>query len=401
MTSWITQKWSFYMEQEFKNSSISVAIIGAGASGCIAAYFLLKAGFDVTLFDFGAPLRTLLPTGGGRCNLAHAEYDFKELAKNYPRGEKFLYSVFSKFSTYDTIALFEELGVETYAQDDGRIFPKSNSAKDVREKILARIKKAEFIKEKVKDVIPLDAGFKIKTDRAEYFFTHVIISSGGKSSFQSIKHNIIPFTPSLVGLNADIKGLSGVCIKDVFSNDFKISGDILFTHFGISGPLIYKISSINARASFPYKISLNLFSGDLPQDLPHDLPLQEELNNSPHKELKNILSKYLPQKFVKYLLGDLAEIKAHKIDGKTRDWVLDRIHNFELNITGSNKGEETVTAGGYNLDEISSKTMESKLFRNLYFTGECLDIDGFCGGFNLQNAWSTAYIAAQSVICSI
>ena len=114
--------------------------------------------------------------------------------------------------------------------------------------------------------------------------------------------------------------------------------------------------------------------------------------------MKNILSKYLPQKFVKYLLGNLAEIKAHQIDGKTRDWVLERIRNFELNITGINKGEETVTSGGYNLDEISSKTMESKLYQNLYFTGECLDIDGFCGGFNLQNAWSTAYIAAESIL---
>ncbi len=378
------------MEQEFKNPQASIAIIGAGASGCIAAYFLLKAGTDVTLFDFGAPLRTLLPTGGGRCNLAHAEYDFKELAKNYPRGEKFLYSVFSRFSTYDTIALFEELGVETYVQDDGRIFPKSNSAKDVREKILAKIKKAEFIKEKVKDVIPLESGFRIQTGKAEYFFSHVIIASGGKSYFSGIQHDIVPFTPSLVGLNTDIKELSGVCIKNVFSNDFKISGDILFTHFGISGPLIYRISSIKARDSFPYRISLNLFPGDI--------ALQEELNNSPHKELKNILSKYLPQKFVKYLLGNLAEIKAHQIDGKTRDWVLERIRNFELNITGINKGEETVTSGGYNLDEISSKTMESKLYQNLYFTGECLDIDGFCGGFNLQNAWSTAYIAAESIL---
>ncbi len=381
------------MVQEYKSSSISIAIIGAGASGCIAAYFLLKAGLDVTLFDFSAPLRTLLPTGGGRCNLAHAEYDFKELAKNYPRGEKFLYSVFSKFSTYDTIALFEELGVETYVQEDGRIFPKSNSAKDVRDKILKKIKKADFIKEKVTDVIPLESGFKIKTEKAEYFFSRVIISTGGKSSFPGIKHNIIPFTPSLVGLNADIKDLSGVCIKNVFSNDFKISGDILFTHFGISGPLIYKISSIKARDTFPYKISLNLY--------PEALQLQDLLNSSPHKELKNILSKYLPQNFVKHLLGDLAEVKAHKIDGRTRDSILNRIHNFELNITGTNRGEETVTAGGYNLDEISSKTMESKLYPNLYFTGECLDIDGFCGGFNLQNAWSTAYIASLSILQAI
>ena len=125
----------------------NIAIIGAGASGCICAYLLQKKGFDVTLFDKGMPLRTLLPTGGGRCNLAHAEYDFKDLAKNYPRGEKFLYSVFSKFSTYDTLALFDELGVETYTQEDERIFPTSNSAKDVREKILNNLKDVQIQRE--------------------------------------------------------------------------------------------------------------------------------------------------------------------------------------------------------------------------------------------------------------
>ena len=141
------------MEQEFKitplpntpNMRGNIAIIGAGASGCVCAYYLLKEGFEVTLFDSGTPLRTLLPTGGGRCNLAHAEYDPRELAKNYPRGEKFLYSVFSQFSTSDTIELFEELGIKTYTQPDGRIFPESNSAKDVKEKVLARIKKSNFI----------------------------------------------------------------------------------------------------------------------------------------------------------------------------------------------------------------------------------------------------------------
>ena len=169
----------------------SIAIIGAGASGCICAYFLLKAGFEVSIFDFGSPLRTLLPTGGGRCNLAHAEYDFKELAKNYPRGEKFLYSVFSKFSTYDTLGLFNELGVETYVQEDERIFPTSNSAKDVREKILHNIKSANFIKEKVSEVIPIENGFKIKTNKSEYFFQDVVISSGGKSYIEGTGHKIL------------------------------------------------------------------------------------------------------------------------------------------------------------------------------------------------------------------
>ena len=129
------QKRFVCMVQDFKN----IAIIGAGASGCVCAYYLLKKGYDVTLFDKGSFLRTILPTGGGRCNLAHAEYDIKELAQNYPRGEKFLYSIFSKFSTYDTIAMFEEMGISTYAQENGRIFPTSNNAKDVQSVILQKI----------------------------------------------------------------------------------------------------------------------------------------------------------------------------------------------------------------------------------------------------------------------
>ena len=227
-----------------------VCIIGAGASGCICAYYLLKSGVEVTLFDYGKPLRTLLPTGGGRCNLAHGEYDFKELAKNYPRGEKFLYSVFSKFSTCDTIALFEELGVETYVQDDDRIFPTSNSAKEVRSAIIKAIKKINTVSEKVTNISSENFGFKVKTNKAEYLFSHVVIAIGGglkNKPISGLKHNIIEFTPSLVGLNADIKSLSGVVLKDVYSKDCKISDSLLFTHFGISGPLAYKISSIKTQ----------------------------------------------------------------------------------------------------------------------------------------------------------
>ena len=367
-----------------------VAIIGAGASGCACAYFLLKAGIEVDIFDFASPLRTLLPTGGGRCNLAHAEYDTKELAGNYPRGEKFLYSVFSCFSTYDTLALFDEFGLETYTQEDGRIFPVSNSAKDVREKILAKIKGANFIQAGVNEILPLESGYKVKTGNAEYFFPDVVIAVGGGKQIKGLKHNIIPFTPALVGLNSNEKSLSGVVLKDVYSNDYKITDDLLFTHFGISGPLAYKISSIKTKDFFPYKLSFDLCK--------KDFDLQKMLNDNPHKDLKNILSSIFPHRFAVFISGEYSETKAYKIDGKTRDFILDRIHKFELSITGTNKGEETVTAGGYDLNEINSKTMESKLYPNLYIIGEALDIDGFCGGFNLQNAWSTAYVAAHGII---
>ena len=384
------------------NSKYRIAIIGAGASGSICAYFLQKEGFDVTIFDKSMPLRTLLPTGGGRCNLAHAEYDFKELAKNYPRGEKFLYSVFSKFSTYETLALFEELGIETYTQEDERIFPTSNSAKEVRNKILESIKTCNIVQEEVFNIEKLENGFKINSWKApsinnkkscEYFFSHVVIAIGGHSKFEFLKNfniDIIPPKPSLVGLNTKEKfnDISGVVVNNAKCNN--IVGDLLFTHFGISGPLTYKISSINAREKFPYKLIIDLY--------PHEIDLQTLLNTNPHKNVKNILSKILPIGLVKSLLADIAEIKAHNIDGKTRDFILNKIHNLELTILGTNKGEETVTAGGINLNEVNSKTMELKKYQKMYCIGEALDIDGFCGGYNLQNAWSTAYIASRGII---
>lgn len=363
-------------------SKIRVAIVGAGAAGCICAYFLLKEGTNVTLFDKGSPLRTLLPTGGGRCNLAHAEYDFKELAKNYPRGEKFLLSAFSKFSTWDTLALFEELGIKTYTQDDNRIFPVSNSAKEVRETILNKIRKAAIIKKEILSLKDL-----------ENEFTHIVVATGGHAGYELLKEydiKIIEPKPSLVGLNTkeNFKDISGTVCHGV--NAKGLYGDILFTHFGVSGPLVYKISSIKAFEKFPYEIEFDL--------APTLTNLQEILNISPHKEIKNILREYLPQKLVSKILLDIDETtKAHSINGKTRDLILDRIHKFRVTVCSTNRGEETVTAGGVDLNEINPKTMEVKGVKGLYCIGEVLNIDGFCGGFNLQNAWTTAFIAAENI----
>lgn len=370
-----------------------IAIIGGGASGCICAYFLLKLGFDVTVFDKGSFLRTLLPTGGGRCNLAHAEFNPKDLASNYPRGEKFLYSIFSKFSTSETLELFEEMGIKTYTQENFRIFPESNSAKDVRETILSKLKNAQLIRENILKLSLLETGFKLKSDKAEYLFDKVIIATGGHSGYKFAEElgiKIIEPKPSLVGLSTkeDFKNISGTVIKSAICNG--IQDDILFTHFGVSGPLIYKISSIKAFDKMPYSLSIDL--------APELIDFQKELNSNPHKEIKNVISKYLPQKIVTVILKDLDETeKCHKINGKTRDLILDRIHSFKITVTGTNQGEETVTAGGVDLDEINPKTMQSKKYPNLYFIGEVLNIDGFCGGFNLQNAWSTAYVASMGI----
>lgn len=387
------------MVQE-STSNKSVAIIGAGPAGCVCAKFLKNNGFCPIIFDKGKYLRTILPTGGGRCNLAHAEFDFKNLTKNYPRGEKFLYSVFSKFGTENAIQFFKQLGIETYTQEDNRIFPKSNSSKDVQEKLLKALKGCKFVSEKVLSIEKLDNCYKIITNKSSYAFDVVIVSTGGHGNwdiFNKMDLNIIPPTQALVGLvtKENFSAISGVSIKNVktYGKEFKNSdnGDIIFTHKGISGPLIYKISSIFARKEMPYKLVFQLVK---------DLDLQAELNKNPHKEIKNLLGQFVPKSFAEFVLENLdieKDTPCHKITGKLRDKIYKKLTTFEVTIISKVPDGEVVTCGGIDLKEINSKTMESKKYPNLYFCGEVLDIDGFCGGFNLQNCWSTAFVVAQSV----
>jgi len=417
----------------------SVAIIGAGPAGCASAYFADKD-CDITLFDFARPLHTLLYTGGGRCNLAYGEFEFKELAKFYPRGEKFLYSIFSRFATGDTIDFFQKIGAEVYFQDDMRIFPTSNSAQEVREKVLHSIKDYTFKKEKVLKIESLSnchaelvsassqhsnigkilnqvqddkelkdsCGFSITTDYNSYRFDKVVIAVGGHAGFalaQNLGHTIIEPKPSLVALvtKKSFKALQGVCVKGVSAEVYfenkkvaQITDDILFTHNGISGPLTYKISSVCARLSYgvfnPLLIKLNFIHGDF--------DLQSLLNSNPKKDIKNLVSDYVPRSMAEFILKqngiDLDE-KCCNINGQKRDLIIKSLTEFEVIVNSPTKEGEVVTSGGVSLDEINPKTMESKLVENLYFCGEVIDVDGFCGGFNLQNCWSTGFVAGSSL----
>ena len=370
------------MEQESKSK---VVIIGGGPAGCMCAYFL-QNDFDVIVLEKNSPLKTLLPTGGGRCNLCHAEFDFKELVKNYPRGEKFLYSVFSKFSTADTIEFFEKIGVPSYIQENLRIFPQSNSAKDVREHFLRALNKTKFVKENALRINRKRDKFSVVTDMGAYNANYVVIASGGHATYDLIKmlgHKIVEPKPALVGLltKENFSQIIGVCIND-----------LLFTHKGVSGPRIYTISSLRARDKFPYKLNFDFIG---------KIDLQNDLNSNPHKSIKNLLADYVPKSFVEYVLQVLKinkETKCHAIDGKTRDRILDKLKNFEITVIGTSPDEEVVTAGGVDLKEINPKNLESKIVPHVYFCGEVMDIDGFCGGFNLQNCWSTGYLSAQGII---
>ena len=387
--------------------SKSVAIIGAGPAGCMCAYFA-QQNHSVTLFDFAAPLHTLLYTGGGRCNLAYAEYDFKELAKFYPRGEKFLYSVFSNFATGDATDFFCQIGVETYMQDDFRFFPSSNSAKEVRAKFLKSLDSCAFKKEKVTEIIKKEHRFLIKSENNTYEFDNVVIAVGGHAGFtlaKNLGHKIIAPKPALTGLitKERFKPIQGVSLKDIVaqvsgrgSKHSTISGDLLFTHEGISGPLAYKISSICAREEFtfinPLVIKLNF--------LQQEIDLQELLNSNSKKDIKNLIAELVPRSLAEYILS-ISEIgldeKCHQINAKKRDLILKSLAEFEINVISTAKEGEVVTSGGVCLDEINPKTMQSKLVEGLYFAGEVIDVDGFCGGFNLQNCWSTGFVAGTSI----
>lgn len=375
-----------------------IAIIGGGPAGCLCAYFLKQKGFSPVIFEKSSPLKTLLPTGGGRCNLAYFEFDIKELVQNYPRGEKFLYSVFSQFATAETIDYFEKIGVKTYVQDDMRVFPISDKSFEVRKSILESISGIKIINENIISLKPCKGGFEVRSEKGAYFYEKVVLAIGGHSAFEIIKgigHTIIPPCPALTALKTkeNFTELSGVSIKSVKAgfNKKTLSGDILFTHKGISGPLVYKISSLMAREKFPYEIIF---------DFVGEINLQEFLDRNSHKTIKNVLSDFVPKSFARFILSKAQvdeNIQASKIDGKTRDKIYGYLNNYKIEVTAPVKDGEVVTCGGVALDEVNAKTMESKVVKNLYFCGEVLDIDGFCGGFNLQNCWSTGFVAANGI----
>ena len=402
------------------NKKNKIAIIGGGPAGVMTAITASKSPEnEIYLFDKGIILNTILPTGGGRCNLAYEEFNFKELAKFYPRGEKFLYSVFSKFATAETIDFFEEIGLKTYTQNDNRIFPTTNSSKDVKNALTKQLDKKNIKKcfEQVLDIKKDGEKFKIKTNKNFYEFDKVVIATGGRGSGQKLAknlgHNITELKPALCSLitkEQNFSQLSGISLKDIsadvcFENKKikTLTGDFLFTHKGVSGPLVYKISSYCAYLNFskenPLKMCFNLVNKSFEQ---FDEEFLTALKKHPQKESVNILSEYLPKNLAFTIFKNeniVPSVKSGQLTKKDREKLSKAVTNCTLNAINVSNGEEIVTAGGVDLKEINSKTMESKIVPNLYFCGEVLDIDGLTGGFNLQNCWSTGYIAGKSISC--
>lgn len=385
----------------------NIAIIGGGPAGLMCA-IVAKRNYpelNITIFEKKDIAHTLLPTGGGRCNLSHNENDIKNFVQNYPRGEKFLYSIFNQFFIDDTIDFFNSIGVKTYTQDDNRIFPKTNKSLDVIFALKNEIKKLG-IKVEQKEILD------IKIINEMFYldgktFDKVVISTGGRKSeltkkISELGHTIIPQYPALCGLEIKekhYKEISGVSLKNISATasinnkciDF--CEDLLFTHRGISGPLSYKVSSLFSQSGYsennPIIIKLNFIQNA-------DFNLQKLLEKNSQKEILTLISEFMPKSLAKIILtynNINPQKKCYEIN-KTERIILEKhLSELKLEVINPLKEGEIVSSGGVKLSEINSKDMQSKIVPNLYFCGEITDIDGFCGGFNLQNCWSTGYVA--------
>ena len=395
------------MEQEsiYKN----IAIIGAGAAGGFAAVLLCKNPYNkVTIFDEKEPFTTLLPTGGGRCNITNSQKDIREFVKNYPRGEKFLLSVLNKLDSTKTRTLFKDLGIKTYVQEDGRVFPSSDSSKKVQQ-VLSSHLAVNHIKENVISVEKVEDAFVVRTNSQVIKFDYVILATGGKGNgfelAKSLGHKIVDPRPSLCALDINEKSLfslSGLSFKNVeatvqLKKKITVVGDMLFTHKSLSGPVIFKVSAQSAYEEFnkekPLSITLKLV--DISVD-----EIEDELKNNSKKTIKNVFSKFAPESYISKIL-EINKIDGNKqtaqIKKSEKETLINALISLKVDAIGRIKDSEIVTAGGVDLDEINAKTMESKLVDKLYFVGEMLNIDAYTGGYNLQNCWSTAYVCSMAL----
>ena len=404
-----------------------IVIIGAGASGLMAAAESAKKGNDVTVIEkMQRPARKVLISGKGRCNVTNACFDMEELISNVPTNPRFLYSAFSNFMPYDTIAFLEEMGVETKIERGNRVFPVSDKAVDIVDalvrnakncgvKIITGTAKAfEFENNLVKAVV-LEDKSRIECDAAA-------VCTGGKSYpatgstgdgytlARSAGHTIIRIRPSLVPLvcsNNFIPKLQGLSLKNIsvkLQKDNKTIytdfGEMLFTHFGISGPVVLSASShIRDIKDGKYKIILDLKPA-LDESM-LDKRIQRDFLEYNNKDFINSLSALLPKKLIPVIVslsGIEPSRKVNEINRQERKNLGRLIKNLELYISDLYDIEAAiVTGGGIDVKEINPKTMQSRLVEDLYFAGEVIDVDAYTGGFNLQIAFSTGVLCGQNM----
>lgn len=400
-----------------------ILIIGGGAAGFFSAINIAEKNPDlkIIILERGKELLTKVKvSGGGRCNVTHAEFLPKELSQNYPRGEKELLGPFHTFMTGDTMEWFEKRGVELKIEEDGRMFPVTDSSQTIIDCFLSEAKRlniAVLLNQSVKAIQKVENLFTIETNTDTFSAEKIVIATGSNPKIwqllEGLGHTVVPPVPSLFTFNIkdsriiDLPGLStNASVKILDKNGKSLlesSGPLLITHWGMSGPAILKLSAWGARLLEPLKYHFTIEVNWL-----NNLSEDEVLDSL--KELKNLQGK---QTVLKYAQFDLPKrlwqslLKAAGIP-ETLTWADATRENFQnianqltagiFEVTGkSTFKEEFVTAGGVDLKEINFKTFESRIHKNLYFAGEVLNIDAITGGFNFQNAWTGGFMVSQAI----
>lgn len=396
-----------------------IIIVGGGAAGFFTAINAAEKNprLKIAILERGKDVLTKVKiSGGGRCNVTHAEFVPQELVLNYPRGEKELLGPFHTFMTGDTIEWFEKRGVELKIEEDGRMFPVSNSSQTIIDCFLNEAKKhgVEVLTNQSVITLKPDAnGWEIQAKNELYHCEKVVLATGSNPKIwkviEYLGHTVAAPVPSLFTFNIKderIKNIPGVVVQNVevkvLNTALESSGPLLITHWGVSAPSILKLSAYGAlelaKMNYKFAIAIN-FIGKNHEDCIDNL-----------KEIKHELNKKTVYKFPQF---DLPKRLWHQLVlatqiTETMRWadlnkqqleaLATQLTEAVFNVDGkSTFKEEFVTAGGLNLKEIDFKTYESKLHPNLYFSGEILNIDAVTGGFNFQNAWTGAYILAQNL----
>ena len=404
-----------------------VIVIGGGAAGLMAAGFAAQNGAKVTVFEKMHRVgRKIMITGKGRCNLAN-ECDVETFMQNVPVNNKFLYSAIYNFTPYDIIDFFNNLGLQTKTERGNRVYPISEKAVEVVDTMrnFALDNGAKIVNKEVKSLLVENGVLKgIKAD-TDYYADSVIVATGGASYpltgstgdgykfAKSVGHTVIPIKPSLVPLESDdkfCKDMQGLSLRNVtltVKNEdgkeiYKDFGEMLFTHFGISGPIVLSASChMQNFDSHSYTAYIDLKPALSEEQL--DLRIQKDFKENINKAVSNSFSKLLPKKMIPVMLkrwGVPFEKKCNSITKEERKNLVNLLKNFSVSISKPRPvSEAIITSGGVKVTEINPKTMESKLMPNLYFAGEVIDVDAYTGGFNLIIAWATGRLSGESAAC--
>ena len=396
-----------------------VIVIGGGAAGFFSAIniALLNPELSVLILERGSEgLQKVKISGGGRCNVTHAQFIPSELTTNYPRGEKELLGPFHQYMTGDTMKWFEDRGIELKIEDDGRVFPVSNTSQTIIDCFINEANRLNIqilYNHSVKSISKKGDNWLVNTDNSDFCCSKILVTTGSNPKIwnlmDQLNHTIIKPVPSLFSFDIKddrINSIPGVVVEDVevsvVNSKLSTDGPLLITHKGLSAPSILKLSAFGAlelaAMDYQFNISINFIKTSYNECLSQLKVVKSDLS-------KKMVVNHSLFEIPKRLWKELVVYSGIETNTTWADINKSQLNELSIQLTSSifkvngksTFKEEFVTAGGVDLKEINFKTFESKINPNLFFAGEILNIDAVTGGFNFQNAWTGAYIASKSI----